>query len=211
MFLLRPVKPDTFFRDGLPVVNGSENYTPPVGKLLAWYGMYCNDLGIINQHFDKKKAVKKNRRKYISKAYGLKSNVRTLLLENLFRNRFSGFEFSHAAAAYRRRSFESLWAAEPELLNQTTANKFRSCFDLNQWAVLWWQIASGEFAPGKVDNALYAANTWMTNTICDTIVHQKHDMICINDPDNNTDFEVVSKTIQDAFNMILPDRCSFEK
>ena len=211
MFLIRPVRPETFFRNGLPVVDGSEDIKVPSGKLLVWHATYFNNLGIINQHFDKRSSVKKNRGKYINRAYSWKQNVKTLFLEELYKKRFVGFGLTHAAAAYCKQSFEAVWDAEPEILQETSSHRFRTYTDVNQWLVLWWQIASGQFYPRKVDNALFSANTWMTDKICQTICSQSHDMICINDPDNPTDFEITSKKIQAAFEAILPDKCSFEK
>lgn len=211
MFLIRPVKPETFFRNGLPVVDGSEDIKVPSGKLLVWHATYFNNLGIINQHFDKRSSVKKNRGKYINRAYSWKQNVKTLFLEELYKKRFVGFGLTHAAAAYCKQSFEAVWEAEPEILRETSSHRFRTYTDVNQWLALWWQIASGQFYPGRVDNALFSANTWTTDKICQTICSQSHDMICINDPDNPTDFEITSKKIQAAFEAILPDKCSFEK
>ena len=211
MFLLRPVAPETFFRSGLPVADGSETTTPPIGKLLVWHGLYYNDLGIINKHFNKQKTVKRNRKKFINRAYGLTSSVKTWLVEKLFPNSFIGFKLTHAPAPYLKQSFEAVWEAEPDLLRDTTSHKFRTFTDLNQWLVLWWQIASGQFSSGRVDNFLVSADTWMMDMICNVIRGQKHDMICINDPDNSTDFETSSRRIQEAFETILPNKSSFEK
>ena len=211
IFLLRPVKQERFFRDGLPVLNGSENLVSPVGKLLVWHALYYGDLGIINKHFDKRKVVKLHRRKYRNRVYGFKSNLKTLALEHLFRNRFVGFAFTHAAAPFRKQAFAQVWEAEPELLLATTAQKYRNYSDLNQWVVQWWQIASGEFSPGTVDNLCFSAEDRLVDTICKAIRNQAHDMICINDPDNPTDFEAASKKLQDAFEAILPKKCAFEK
>ena len=132
-------------------------------------------------------------------------------MERLYRNRFVGLAFAHSVSAFKKQAFRELWDAEPELLKETTMHKFRTYTDVSQWAAVWWQIASGQFFPGKVDNALFAADSWMADTICDSIKQQSHDMICINDPDNPTDFEGTSKKIQDAFESILPEKCSFEK
>lgn len=65
MFLLHPVSPEMFFVKGLPCAEGSEIIIPPMGMMKAWFGMAMNDIGIINQHFDKKQAVKRYHKKYI--------------------------------------------------------------------------------------------------------------------------------------------------
>ncbi len=210
-FLLRPVNQECFFRKGLPVADGSEVVKPQIGKLVLWNLRYYNALGIINKHFPKQKAVAANRKKYINHVYGIRTNFKTRILERLSKNRFTGFEVPHAPAAYLKESFSALWEAEPVLLQETTSHKFREFSDVNQWAVLWWQIASGNFWPGKVDNALCSGYSWAADDICSIIRKQSHDMICINDPDEPTDFEKASQKIRDAFESILPDKCSFEK
>ncbi len=211
MFLLRPLTPEHFFHRGLPRVNGSETVTAPIIPLRTWHAIFYNDLGIINKHFSKKTAVVKNRSKYINRAYDLKSNIKTFAMELLYKNQFVGFKYSHAAASFCKQSFEELWAAEPMLLQETTKHRFREDRDVNQWAVLWWQIASGNFYPGRIDNALFTVHPWMVPEICSTIREQSHDMICINDPDDPTDFEKASRQIQESFELILPNKCSFEK
>lgn len=210
MFLLRPVSIESFFRNGLPVVEGNEAVIPPVGKLMVWHSLYNNALGIINSHFSKPQAIKQYRRKYINRVYGAKVNLRTLMMELLYSGQFVGFSLPHSVSAFRKQTFEEVWKAEPDLLRETTAHRFRTYTDLNQWLVLWWQIAGGQFSPGKVDNALFSADSRSADTICETIRSQSHNMICINDPDQPTDYETVSKKIREAFDSILPNKCSFE-
>lgn len=211
VFLLRPVSRERFFRKGLPIAEGSEQFQVPQGKMLVWNLHYYNDLGIINQHFPKQETIRANRGKFIHPAYGIKNNVRTFLLERLSKNRFVGFAFPHTATAYLKESFSALWDAEPELLRDTTAHRFRDHSDLNQWAVQWWQIASGKFCPGKINSVMLNADSWCIDTLCETILSQTHDMICINDPEDEIDFEALSKKIQAAFDAILPKKSSFEK
>ncbi len=211
MFLLRPVSQERFFRNGLPIAMGNEKIVASFGKPMVWYSLYNNDLGIINLHFPKREAIRANWWKYLHPSYGFKANLRTFLLEKLSRNRFVGFAFPHSAAAYRKQSFCELWEAEPELLRETTSHRFRDHTDLNQWSVLWWQVASGQFYPGKIDNQLYSGEMWLADTICKTIRSQSHDMICINDPDIPTDFEAMAYKIQAAFEAILPDKSTFER
>ena len=211
MFLLRPISEQCFFCNGLPVAEGYEKFEAPVGVPMVWQSHFYNDLGIINKWFPKRDAVRANRNKFIHPAYGFRNNARTLLLQHLSKNRFVGFAFPHSASAFCKESFCSLWKAEPELLQETTSHRFRDRGDLNQWVVQWWQIASGKFYPGKIDNGKFYAESWMTDAICEAIQTQSHDMICINDPDVPIDFEMVSRRIQNAFESILPNKCSFEK
>ena len=100
---------------------------------------------------------------------------------------------------------------EPDILNSTSFNKFRQGSDLNQWVMLWWQVASGSFHPYCTDNVVACANSVNTPKIADIIEKQTHDMICINDPEKDVDFDEVSERIRNAFQKILPEKSSFEK
>ena len=47
--------------------------------------------------------------------------------------------------------------------------------------------------------------------ICASITGQKHEMICINDPEEAEDVEKLSAALREAFDRLLPEKCSFEK
>ena len=148
--------------------------------------------------------------KFYSKCYGWKNNLRTFVLNTLFPDHFTGFRNLHAPAAYRKQTFEEVWAAEPELLDSTCRDKFRQAANVNQWVCLWWQVASGNFEPGVVDNVVASVTDDNLEEMCCIVEGQTHDFICINDPDGEVDFEVLSARLKKAFETILPEKCSFE-
>lgn len=47
--------------------------------------------------------------------------------------------------------------------------------------------------------------------IADCIKRQRKKMICLNDTDVTTNFDYLKEEVIDAFEFILPDRCSFER
>ena len=53
-FIGRPLKPETFFKNGLPCINGSEQIIPPINTTETARHMAINDIGVINDHFKKK-------------------------------------------------------------------------------------------------------------------------------------------------------------
>ena len=211
MFLLRPMPETSFFREGLPCTCGSEYPMGLVGEIGIWQHAAVNNLGVINAHFDKKQQVKQFAGKYANRAYRWQDNVRTRAAEMLFPNHFTGFKNLHAPAAYRKSTFEAVWEAEPELLRRTTEHRFRSADDVNQWVCLWWQVASGQFAPFNTDNLVSCADEHTAAGLCDAILRQSHDMICINDPEAPVDFDVLSARLRAAFDTLLPEKCGFEK
>ena len=97
-----------------------------------------------------------------------------------------------------------------ELLARTTLHRFRSAEDLNQWVCLWWQVASGQFAPFNTDNVVSCADGDTVDELCRIIREQCHDMLCINDPEKPVDFEVLSSQLRGAFETILPKKSGFE-
>lgn len=211
MFLLRSFQPTDFFRDGLPCTYGGEIPIELIGSIGTWQHAAVNDLGIVNAHFPKRVSVAKYGNKYRDKRYRLKDNVRTLLLEKLYPDYFTGFKNLHAPAAYLKSSFEEVWSAEPEKLNSTCQDKFRMSDNVNQWVVLWWQIASGQFSPITIDNLVMTISDETIDHLCKVIERQQTSYVCVNDPEEEINFEYLSKRLQTTFEKIFPLKSSFEK
>ena len=129
----------------------------------------------------------------------------------LYPHYYTGFKNMHAPAAYLKSTFETLWQKEPELLARTSAHRFRDRDDVNQWLALWWQVAAGQFCPLRMNTSTVAACEAEIREICDSIVGRKHEMICINDPEEAEDVEKLSAALREAFERLLPGKCSFEK
>lgn len=210
-FIIRPMPEASFFRSDLPCTCGSERPIELTGDIGIWQHAAVNDLGIINKNFSKSAQVKKYQKKYASNEYRWQDNIRTVILEKLYPDYFTGFKNLHAPAAYLKSTFESVWNAETNLLDKTSSNRFRTAEDVNQWVMLWWQIASGNFSPFSVDNVVSGVTDDTVEDLCRIISSQNHDMICLNDPDGDIDFNALSDRIKSAFDSILPDKSSFEK
>lgn len=210
MFLLRKKKKEDFFREGLPCTYGGEVPLHLVGNIGTWQHAMVNDLGIVNAHFPKRQAVKLYEKKYINSAYRWQDNIRTFMLEKLYPDYFTGFQNIHAPAAYLKSAFQEVWNAEPDKLCRTSGNRFRTSDDVNQWVVLWWQVASGQFAPAVIDNL----SGWIIEETIDSFCHcietQEHDFICLNDGDIEVDVEMLSARLAASFEKILPIKSEFE-
>lgn len=209
-FLLRPLSERTFFRNGLPCTYGGEVPVYWCGDAGIWPHLVANDLRVVNNHFRKREQIKKFRKKYVNPAYRWQDNFRTLVVEQLFPDAFLGFKYLHAPSAFRKQTFEALWRAEPELLHRTCLNRFRSNEDVNQWLATWWQVAEGTFEPYSVDNVVEDVTESNIDAFCRMIISQRHDMICVNDPSKDVDFEVLSTRLKAAFDRILPQKSGFE-
>lgn len=210
-FLLRPMEQEDFFRDGLPCTYGREVPWTFYGCIGVWGHAAANDLGVINKHFPKKEAIRNHREKFYSKCYRWKDNLRTWMLNKLFPDYFTGFKNLHAPAAYLKKTFREVWAAEPELLDSTCRDRFRTASNVNQWVCLWWQVASGEFSPYVIDNMVESITDKTINSLCHCIEQQSHAMICVNDPDSYVDYEKLAVKLRQTFEKLLPQKSSFEK
>ncbi len=211
MFLLRPFEPRDFFRDGLPCTYGGEVPLELVGPIGTWQHAAVNDLGLVNAHFPKKEAVAGYGKKYRDRSYRWKDNLRTLFLEKLHPNYFTGFKNLHAPAAYRKQTFEEVWRAEAGKLDETCRDRFRTSDNVNQWLMLWWQIASGQFSPLVIDNLVNSVDEDTIDLLCQAIEGQTHDYICLNDPEKEIDFARLSARLHQSFEKILPGKSTFEK
>lgn len=212
MFLTRPLKPSTFFsKDGLPCYQFSEIPITFRGNLETWNMQVAHDTGILNKNFDKRKVQKGQIGKFINIRYPVHSNIRSLALKFLFPHVFTGIEVFHCPSPYRKSLFADIWEKEPDLLMETSRHKFRDRTDVSQFLALCWQMASGQFVPRRMKVMNSAATPEAIDRICDEIRSQRNDMICINDPNGEFDFERLSGMIQSAFETILPEKSAFEK
>lgn len=210
MFMLKHFRSEDFFRDGLPCTYGGEVPIELIGNIGTWQHAAVNDLGVVNAHFPKRQAVAQYGKKYMNKRYRWKDNLRTLFLEKLHPDYFTGFKNLHAPAAYLKCVFQEVWKAEPEKLESTCRDRFRTSDNVNQWVILWWQVASGQFSPAVIDNLVAAVRSDTIDELCDTIEKQRHAYICVNDPEDSIDFEVLSIRLIASFETILPCKSSFE-
>lgn len=211
MFLLRPLKKEDFFRNGLPCTYGGEVPIELIGNIGIWQHAAVNDLGIVNAHFSKRAAVSEYGKKYRDRCYRWKDNVRTFLLEKLYPDYFTGFKNIHAPAAYLKSTFQEIWNAEPGKLDSTCSDRFRTSDNVNQWVALWWQIADGKFSPAVIDNLVLKIADDTIDELCDAIENQRHDYICLNDPDEEIDFYKLSERLRKSFGKILPNKSCFER
>ena len=211
MFIIRPMGQNSFFNDGLPCSYGAEVPAQFMGAPGIWQHLIVNDLRVINNHFEKKEQVHLFKNKYLNKAYRWQDNLRTRAVQKLFPDAFLGFKNLHAPAAFLKSTFQEIWKAEPELLERTCEHRFRSNDDVNQWLAIWWQLAKGSFEPYSIDNIVEDVNAESIDTLHETIARQSHDMVCVNDPTGDIDFEELSKRLLRAFDSILPEKSAFER
>lgn len=208
-FLLGPVTPDRFFRNGLPCDFGGMTVNIHDG-VFGTSVMLARTL--INEHFNKKEVVLEHPSKWFNARYPLHSFLNLLLLT--FRKaKFPGFVNPHLPQGYLKSVYDAVWASCTEDLIRTSRSRFRKYGDIAIWLTRYWQLASNLFSPYNVyrDGKYYLMEDGNIGEIVRCISRQEKKVVCLNDNAALSDFETSKRSILKAFDLILPERSGFEK
>lgn len=219
MFLTRAVKPEDFFKKGLPCDSAILDAQSPSAQgsngermtLTQVYSSLFFNTAVINRNFSKMKSIKANWGKWFSPIYGTKS-FRSLLL--LPWGLFTGFKSDHLPYSYLKSTYEKVWAAEGDVLDIACSHKFRESTDVSSRLLSFWQIAEGSFYPRspKIGLQTFISNDDKNNQkVFNAIANGKYKMICVNDEYSGNQFEKVKELWKNSFEAILPNKSNFER
>ena len=208
MFICKQTKKEDFFKNGVPCDTGV--LSPIIQENKQGIGpMLANDVGIINEYFNKNTQIKKKIFNWYNIRYGIQN------LKNIFLlpwDAFCGFYETHLPSNFLKSTYTHLWEIEYEQLDSTSKHKFRNVReDVNQWLMRDWQLASNNFIPRNISCGMNFNLAKEFEQAIKAIKKQKYKMICLNDADNIENFDEKKEIIKNAFNTILPEKCSFEK
>lgn len=207
MFITAPTTEQDFFVNGKPCDTFALDCIC-FNKDSAGFFNGAN-ISIINDHFDKDAAFKRDFKKWFSPKNSLKNLLRTSLL--LPWHWFPGLYYQHTPNSFLKSTFEEVWEKEFDVLNRTSSDKFRKTGNVNQWLMKFWQLASGNFEVRRDSFALcYHIKEYNFQKLLNDIPSQKHNMICLNDTADTTDFENKKQAVIEAFEKLLPEKSSFE-
>jgi len=210
MFLLSPVEPGDFYRNGLPrEMAVSYPLTNDPGND-PFSHMLLTMMGVVNGFFDKKQVQRKHWKKWFNPVYG-RQNINNLM--TAYNHQFSCILIPHLPSSMRKSTYEEVWKAIPDDLMATASHKFRSLTDITQYIFRYWAICKGEFEPANVFR--YGREFFMNDAslpgLCEVIRTRRYKMICINDSKDIMDFETCRDEVKAAFERILPEKSNFEK
>lgn len=208
MFLTRPVKPEDFFRNGLPrdeLIQDAVRFTPnSIGHLIG------SDLALLNKHFDKKQLRRQPVTHLMNPGYGLLNLYRNLVLT--IWPYYTGFYCSHICASYLKSTLEKVWELEPEVLHKTCLCRTRGASNVNQYLFKFWQLAEGRFAPRSVKfGRAFHLTDQFDEALADAIENSRYSTVCINDTELVSNFEAQKERVKALFQKKLPKKSSFEK
>lgn len=211
VFLLQPVEPSLFFRQGLPVLDTNLSFPTNVAYN-SWSRVVFNDYCVVNKSFNIKRSILKNWNKWFNiKELGFE-RARKNLLCYLANQKLPVSTYGHLAFPHLKSMLQDIWDRHPDFLEQTSIRRFRSDDGLNQWLISAWSQAKGQFYPANIKRlgAFFTIRPNNITRIYDVISNGAAKQVCINDSSENTDFENSANTIAAAFEKLLPDKSSFE-
>lgn len=198
MFLIRDIDPKRFFRGGLPCDRARLAIHQDAG------------VDLINRRYDKNKAISRNMFKWFNVRYKASDIFKTLTL--IPWQSFYGFDITHMPQPFLKSVFEQLWDEEFDVLDKTSRDHLRVNTGVCQYGMRYEQIASGRFAPcGCYDSRSFCARESEIEQIHNYITRGEGRMLCINDAEDIVSFEGMKNRLKDAFDVILPNKSSYER
>ena len=208
MMIIKPVGPDVFFHDGLPC--DSAVLSPYRVKAGDWFYAPVTNNAVIGKYFSARKSVRSAPLKWLNFKYG-KDLFRTITM--LPYPWFYGFMHYHIPDSFLKSTFDELWQAEHELLDDVCTHRFRVSTDPNQWLFQEWQLASGTFYPRRTDigEVFQIVDEDTAKGAAAYISSGKGKFICLNDNlSTEANAILAEKIVITALQGLLPARSSFE-
>ena len=212
MFLLRPVKPEFFFRKGLPVIACDLGIPNWLGNSNT-SRLVLNDCGVLKRSMDVNRQIRKYIWKYADvRRLGFAHATKNILSFAINRTFIPG-TFGHLPVGHLKSTLDEIWRKNPGVLDATSRSRFRGDNCVNQWLSCAWNMVSGRFCPANVKNRglFIMVNSANLPQICSTIRRQSSPQICLNDKENTPDLDYCFSELSKAFDTLLPEKSSFEK
>lgn len=211
MFLIRPVPPEFYFKDGLPCLPADLTLCDYFGY--NHWSMTCfNNYCVVNDHFNIYDSIRKNRDKWFNpRALGIKTALKNYLCFRVNRT-LSVKGYEHLPVAHLKSTFKTGWDTCPKILDATSRQVFRANDQVNHLLFCAWNQATGQFHPEKPysHGCHFNISSDQLDTIRPLISNQSVPQICLNDSEHNDNPQKCFKAIRDAFGEILPEKSSFE-
>ena len=117
----------------------------------------------------------------------------------------------HIQLSYCKKTYEELWKVEYDIIHATCKSPLRTKDVVTSYCVRDWQLFSGEFHPKRpIGKSFHTASMSYSDEAINYLRRQKGKVICLNDSEDETEFELHKKMIVDEFERIFPQKSSFE-
>ena len=214
MLLNAPVKPDYYFRNGLPCdINNETFLNVPTYTPKDKFGNYISmlaDIGVINRHFDRRETFRHSPKRWFGPHLKIKGMiVSTILLDKKL---FIGFSNYHTEQSFLKSVYEEIWEKEPDVLKEA-CTRFREDNTVNNYIFRYWQLAKNLFYPMRRNSTYYfLIERDVVKQIEKTLRKEESISVCLNDSGLCTDenYIYINKELQKVFEKKYPDKSSFE-
>lgn len=210
VFLINNTLPSDFFLKGLPCDNYNEVNWNPGAENELFASTILNNYKILDKYYNKRLEIIKKPLKYINPKYGLKRNLQNIKTTATKKN-FVGINNNHITQSFLKSYFNKVWDLEFETLNETSKHKFRNGKDVTNYLIRYFQLMDKKFKPRNYELGRFFIVGEDNSKLIETIKGNKYKVICINDSDENIDFEKCKNEINKAFEQKLYEKSSFEK
>ncbi len=214
-FLNAPIKPELFFRKGLPCDNNTESIlNVPIYNKKDRFGIYMSilaNIGTINSHFNRWKTVKQSYKRWFGSHLGKNGLLLSLCLHH--ERRFVGFKWRHFEQPYLKSTFEDAWEKEPDML-LSSCTRFRGEVTLTPYFFRYWQFATNKFYPTKLYKTKFFTLRMSNIELVETALQDKTIFsICLNDTANCPDeeFKIINNKLKSALERKFSTISTFEK
>lgn len=205
VFIINRTTQEDFFVDNQPCDLPCLGLIYPSG---FFSNILFNNIELINRHFSLKKSIIDNLPKWVKHQHV--SGLIKLLWYGR-RDLISDSVSWHVHVSLKKKYFEYLWDKEYESVFNTCKNKFRSRNDISIYCVRDWQLLSGDFYPHKpIGKKFHTSDLKYSDEAIKCINGQKVKVICLNDTEEEKDFDTHKRLIVEAFEKILPDKSQYE-
>ncbi|MBR3988865.1 MAG: Stealth CR1 domain-containing protein [Clostridia bacterium] len=205
VFMINKTKPEDFFVNNQPCDLPRLAVLYPIG---FFNHILFNNTELINRHFSLKECIRKNPKKWI-KSQPLSGLVKLAIYGN--RDHLSYNMTPHIQLSYSKKTYDALWKAEYDIIHATCLSKVRTKEVVTSYCIRDWQILSGEFYPKKpIGKCFHTSTMSHSNEAIEYLRKQKGKIICLNDTEDETDFELHKQMIIKEFEKLFPNKSSFE-
>lgn len=214
-YLNAPVKPDYYFKKGLPCDNNKEScFNVPIYTKEDRFGVTLTmlaNIGLVNRHFNRWKTVVQSPTRWFGPHLGLSGLIMSCILAK--QRLFVGFTNYHIEQAFLKSVFDDVWEKENDFLRDS-CTRFRTDVSANQYLFRYWQFASNRFFPKKRSRKFFfLEGKDVINGIEHTMNHEDCKSFCLNDSAfcSDEDYIYIKDQLHRIFEKKFPVKSTFEK
>lgn len=201
MFPINKCQREDFFINDFPC--DSLTFSPIYPDTDGFSHMLLNNMRKINLKYNKK-----NIKNVYSRHYHWQDCIRNVFCAPY--NFIPGFFDYHIALPFRKSDFEKGWEMFSEDLEKTSKHKFRTNDDLTEWLFRYIRLCENKFSAYNVRKLGKLIDLSNLDEVKEELGRNKYKILCINDTNNNINFENNISEVIELFEKNYSQKSDFE-